>query len=78
MVATGGDMMSDDDERARWVFRLPEATCYVPAGSEEAARKALVANSYKGAPVHEWPLLSTRVTSRNALAASLLRPRAST
>lgn len=66
-------VMSDLDERTWWVFRLPQSTCYVPAGSEEAARAVLRKTSYQGAPVDVWPLISTRVTSREALVKSLLR-----
>ncbi len=63
------------DELAWWVFQMPEATCYVPAESEAAARAALVVNCYRGAPVASWPLVSTRVATRQALAASLMRSR---
>lgn len=65
----------DLDERAWWVFKMPESTAYVPAASEEAAREVLSKNCYPKAPVHEWPLISTRVCSRQALTAALLRPR---
>lgn len=65
--------MSDLDERAWWVFQLPGSIAYVPAGSEEAARAVLRKTSYQGAPVDSWPLISTRVTSREALVKSLLR-----
>ncbi len=67
--------MSDLDERAWWVFRMPEATVYVPAQTEAKARNALASNSYKGAPVDSWPLKWTRICSRQALARELLTPR---
>lgn len=63
------------DEKTWWVFRMPECTVYVPARSELDARAALLRDCYKGAPVHTWPLISTRVCSRQALTASLMRSR---
>lgn len=66
-------MTWDLEERAWWVFALPESTSYVPANSESEARRRLAATSYKGAPVHLWPLVATRVTSRQALVASLMK-----
>lgn len=68
----------DLDERAWWAFQPPwGAVFYVPAVSEDAARAILADTCYRGAPVRTWPLVSTRVCSRLALAASLLRPRQS-
>lgn len=68
--------MSDLDERAWWAIATPMgATWYVPATSEAAARQALavtVDKAYRDA-VQVWPLVSTRVTSRERLAASLMR-----
>lgn len=55
-----------------WVFELPHAIAYVPASGEKAARDALVRDCYKGAPVHEWPLLGTLHASREALTRALL------
>ena len=60
------------EERAWWIFRLPgspgvEATAYVPAESEETAREHMRRSSYKDAPVHDWPLIGTRFTSRDRL-----------
>ncbi len=63
------------DELPWWIFRMPESLVHVPAASEEAARAVLVANSYRDAPVASWPLVSTRVATRSALAASLTRSR---
>lgn len=68
--------MSDLDEQPWFVFRLPEATAYVPASSEERARRQLVASSYKSAPVASWPCIGSRYASRQALVRALLRPRA--
>lgn len=65
--------MNDLTERPWFVFRLPAATAYVPAATEQTARSALAATCYPNAPVDTWPLVETRVTSRQALAASLLR-----
>lgn len=59
--------MSDLDERAWWVFRLPESTAYVPASTELRARSVLAIHCYKDAPVDSWPLIGTRATSRDAL-----------
>lgn len=68
--------MTDLDERTWWVFRMPESTVSVPAPTEQRARSALAANSYRNAPVDSWPLIATRVTSRQALARqALARPR---
>ncbi len=64
--------VSDLDERAWWVFALPAALVYVPAASEESARRKVVATCYDGAPVERWPLVRTRVCSRERLVASLL------
>lgn len=66
-------MTSDQDERAWWVFRLPEATAYVPAATEAAARAAIERDAYKGAPVDSWPCVGSRFTSREMLSAELLR-----
>lgn len=65
----------DLEERTWWVFKLPEATSYVPANSEAEARAKMRKNSYEKAPVHTWPLIGTRFTSRQVLTASLLRHR---
>lgn len=68
--------MSDIDERAWWAIATPMgATWYVPAASEAGARQALAATvdkAYRDA-VQVWPLVSTRVTSRERLVASLMR-----
>lgn len=72
-------MSSDDlDDRAWFVFRLPEATRYVPAGTEAQARSQMRVNSYENAPIDTWPLIGTRFCSREALTHELLRksPRA--
>jgi hypothetical protein len=72
--------VSDLDERAWWVFRLPEAVAYVPAGSEEQARAVLASTCYPAtkrypaAPVHEWPLTRTRVCSSAALTKGVAKP----
>lgn len=65
--------VSDLDERPWWVFETPGSTVYVPAETEARARTALAASCYPNAPVDAWPLIGTRVTSRQALAASLVR-----
>lgn len=70
-------MSADLDERPWFVFALPASTAYVPATTEAEARRRLVADSYTGAPVHTWPCVGSRFTSRESLAASLLRPRTS-
>lgn len=59
-------MISDLDERAWWIFQLPEAVTAVPANTEADARETLVKYCYPNAPVHEWPLIGTRWTSRAA------------
>lgn len=65
--------MSDFLEEAWWVFELPGGTlAHVPAISEVGARKALVALCYKDAPVHDWPFVASRWTTREALIKSLL------
>ena len=70
--------MNDLDERPWWVFQMPEAVAYVPASSEAQARATLAATcypatkKYPAAPVHEWTLIRTRVTSRQALTRDLL------
>lgn len=68
-------MLSDLKERTWWIFKLPNATSYVPASNEEDARRKMAQHSYVGAPVHAWPLIGTRVCSREALTRSLLRKR---
>jgi hypothetical protein len=67
-------MIDDFDERPWFVFALPGGTTtYVPASSEEEARAALGRDCYRGAPVHIWPLLCTRYTSRETLRAQFLK-----
>lgn len=70
--------MSEADliERPWFVFSLSaSATAYVPAPTEEQARRQMIASSYKDAPVHEWPCIGSRFTSRESLSRSLLRKR---
>lgn len=62
-------------ERPWFVFRTPGSLAHVPAGDELEARGILERHSYPGAPVATWPLVATRVASREALVASLLRTR---
>lgn len=64
--------MHDLDVRPWWVFRLPGSIVHVPGETEAKARTTLAAHCYPGAPVDAWSLISTRVTSRQALTASLL------
>lgn len=70
-------MSTDLDERAWWVFRLPNATAHVPAASEPEARAVLRRTAYEKAPVESWPLVATRVCSRQALTRSLLASQSS-
>ncbi len=65
-------MTSDLDERAWWVFQTPSSVAYVPALTEQRARSVMAANAYPNAPVDAWPLVGTRVTSREALTRDLL------
>jgi hypothetical protein len=67
--------MDDLEERPWFVFAKPLAMVYVPAATEEEARRKLVANCYDDAPVDDWPCVGSRFTSRQALAESLLRAR---
>ncbi len=65
-------MISDLEEQPWWVFQTPCAVVYVPAPTEQRARSVLAAHCYTNAPVDAWPLISTRVASRHAIAS---RPR---
>lgn len=67
--------MTDTDERAWFVFQLPEAVVYVPASSEADARAALRETVCREARnlVDAWPLVGTRWTSRERLTAEQLR-----
>lgn len=67
-------MIDDLTERAWWAFQLPAdgVIACVPAESEEAARGVLRRNCYDKAPVHEWPLIATRWTSRQAVVQRIL------
>lgn len=58
--------------RLWFVFELPTSRAYVPADTEAAARAALTANSYKGAPVASWPCVGSFDASRQRLVTSLL------
>lgn len=69
--------MRDLEEREWWVFQLPAATSYVPARSEAEARDSLRRTAYEKAPIETWPLVATRVCSRQALTRSLLASRSS-
>lgn len=63
-----------EDPLLKWyVFTLPAATSYVPADSEEAARRALTATCYSHAPVHAWPCLGFIITSRRELLPYMLK-----
>lgn len=59
--------------RPWFLFQIPlppgvvASRCYVPADTEAEAREKLAKNSYKGAPVHEWPCLGSRWASRERL-----------
>lgn len=67
-------MMSDYDDRAWWVFDVPlGAVAYVPANTEDDARRLLARHSYPNAPVHAWPCVGSRWTSRAALVAETAR-----
>lgn len=60
-------------ERGWWLFQMPEGVAYVPGESEAEARANHRRHCYPGAPVDAWPLLGTRWTTRDALAAELLK-----
>lgn len=62
-----------DDERPWFIFAHPVGSGHVavPCVSEEAGRRAMQDDAYKGATFpYEVPLLRTRVCSRAALFAS--------
>lgn len=65
--------LADLDERPWFVFQLPGGVSYAPGATEEDARKVIVRNSYDKAPVHAWPCIGSRFTSRELLAKELVR-----
>lgn len=60
-------------DRPWFLFQLPlppgvvASRCYVQADTEAEAREKLARESYKGAPVHEWPCLGSRWCARERL-----------
>ncbi len=65
--------MTDDDIRTWFVFALPGATAFVPADSEDAARRVLRATCFRDAPIHAWPVIGQRWCSRDVLALTFER-----
>ena len=65
--------MTHRNEIPWWVFELPYGTiAYVPAASQESARRKLANTCYKDAPVNLWACLGSRYASREALSSELL------
>jgi len=64
-------MTPDHEERAWWVFQIPDSGVrwFCPAESEEMARRGLVALVCKERreEAARWPLVSTRWCSRERL-----------
>ncbi|MFI5302871.1 MAG: hypothetical protein ACHREM_32680 [Polyangiales bacterium] len=57
------------------MFKLPSgATSNVPAHDEDAARVVLARESYKDAPIHEWPCIGYKRSSRLRVHEALLHP----